>query len=366
MPLAANVDQAELDQISCLLEVGRNILRKKLKRAQKRRFSDRREQLLRELEDDGRIPELAAAIKADQYRFHRFRKGYEPKPGGGTRTISRQMDHWDRVIDLGLGLLLAAVIEPLLLPCCIGYRRGTSATPFLLDLQDRIRRGQRYPSLDIKGFFPSVYAQRLKCTIGRLDLPGCLRKLLDRLVFGRQYLKGEEIVGLPQGLAVSPTLSNLYLAPLDRKITKGLDPQVIYRRLSDNLIFAGPEGSLDGVEDLVNRSLPTGMVLKITHRDAVLGYNVADFGLTVPTKKITSIWKVILKHLNQSDTKAARAAWCGWHNNHAIADRCPKRGIARKGYLHIRRYGSYPDDQLDALKSLPTLDALVSQPLRSP
>ncbi|WP_284603701.1 antiviral reverse transcriptase Drt3a [Dickeya dadantii] len=103
--------------------------------------------------------------------------------------------------------------------------------------------------LDIKDCYESIIFHRM---IGKLEddlilAPECI-KLLNQIHNDLQ--NNYHIHGLPRGLSISPTLAELYLESLDKKIAS--HPKVIYSaRYVDDIIILVPQGKESDVESYI-------------------------------------------------------------------------------------------------------------------
>jgi hypothetical protein len=119
--------------------------------------------------------------------------------------------------------------------------------------------------LDIKECYETIQFKNLINKFeGKLILaPECI-KLLNGIYSDLQ--NNHKMHGLPRGLSISPTLAELYLERLDKKIAS--HPDVIYSaRYVDDIIILTPEGKERGVETDVEAYMnEMGLTLN-RHRD---------------------------------------------------------------------------------------------------
>lgn len=138
-----------------------------------------------------------------------------------------------RVIDKALAWILAKVIDPLLSPRVMGFRKGSGVHACMAYLTPYIGEVTEY---DIVKFFPSVNRGRLYSLIRNLPLSvDIIHILINWLERG--------LPGLPTGMAISPVLANLYLAKRDRSFSS-----YHHVRYADNDFFIGGEPPLYKME----------------------------------------------------------------------------------------------------------------------
>lgn len=76
--------------------------------------------------------------------------------------------------------------------------------------------------------------------------------------------EGKRIKGIPQGLPISSTLSNLYMLEFDSIFSKLLEKyKGLYRRYSDDIIFACSQENAFEIEELINKYISKELKLEI-------------------------------------------------------------------------------------------------------
>ena len=136
----------------------------------------------------------------------------------------------DRVVEAAVLGWLRPRVEPALSDAVFGYRPGRSvsgAQGRLLTLAE----GDRPVAVraDVARCFSSVSHARVLAALDRLDVPAGLVTLVAALLGApSEGAAREPGRGLPLGSALSPTLSNLALDPLDRALEAAGLPHVRY------------------------------------------------------------------------------------------------------------------------------------------
>ncbi|HRZ83521.1 MAG TPA: reverse transcriptase domain-containing protein, partial [Candidatus Hydrogenedentes bacterium] len=172
---------------------------------------------------EGQLATLHGDLVSGQYRPQPCRTVDVPKPSGGVRRLVIPTLR-DRVAQTAANQRLLPVIEPLLHPCCWSYRRGVGVQD-ALEAVARIRDdGWRWGiRADIARFFDTVPHAPLFSMLESLPVDPPLLDLLRAWLRAPQETPAGRVVpalGLPQGLPVSPLLSNFYLLPFDREMVR--------------------------------------------------------------------------------------------------------------------------------------------------
>jgi RNA-directed DNA polymerase len=161
-----------------------------------------------------------------------------PKDGGKTRVLSIPAIR-DRVVQGALELILEPIFEADFQPGSFGYRPKRTAH----EAVDRVAKAivqhkTRVIDIDLRSYFDNVRHDRLLAKVARrVDDPDVMRLL-------KPMLKANGRCGVPQGGAISPLLSNLYLTEVDPMLERakeatrnGKYTDVEYVRFADDLVI---------------------------------------------------------------------------------------------------------------------------------
>ncbi len=134
----------------------------------------------------------------------------------------------DRIVQRAVLNVLRPKLEIIFSPCCYAFRPNNSVQ----EVQKRVLQLiNNYPvgvKLDIKSFFDSISHKRLLCILQQYVHCSQTIRLLQILI-----KQGGPRKGILQGSCLSPLLSNIYLTPFDKQMSKNRH----YFRYCDDLLL---------------------------------------------------------------------------------------------------------------------------------
>ena len=144
------------------------------------------------------------------------RRVYIPKPGSGkTRPLGIPAFE-DKLVQLGLARLLAAIYEEDFIEDSYGFRPGRSCHDALRALSDAVEGGRTHyiVEADIKGFFDTVDHEWMMKFLAHRIADARIQRYVKRFLKAGIMEEGkvrDSDKGTPQGGIVSPILANIYL-----------------------------------------------------------------------------------------------------------------------------------------------------------
>ena len=112
---------------------------------------------------------------------------------------------------------------------------------------------------DIRKFYESINQSHLQCMLNRrFSTSPCTRRVLLSFL---HHCNAQGIVGLPRGLAISATLSELYINDFDENIQRVLCTQFYARYVDDIVMLLSPLQNLTQLRKDVAFTLPVGLSL---------------------------------------------------------------------------------------------------------
>jgi RNA-directed DNA polymerase len=162
-----------------------------------------------------------------------------PKAGGGVRVLGVPTVA-DRIAQTVVAMTLEPVVEPVFHQDSYGYRPGRSALDAVETCRKRCWQSQWVIDLDIQGFFDSVpHDPIMRAVAKHTDKPWVLLYVRRWLTAPIQQADGTLVTrdrGTPQGSAISPLLSNLFMHYAFDDWLRRMQPLVRFERYCDDAI----------------------------------------------------------------------------------------------------------------------------------
>lgn len=174
---------------------------------------------------ENNLRELNRTLLAGQYQPCPVRRIWRPKEDGKLRPISI-LTLRDRIVQRAAHDVLSPAYERKFLPCSVGYRPGLGITDAIRRIEGFRDKGQTWVvDGDIESCFERLDHRLLLDILARDVRDAGLLELVERWlnaeIFNdiRPTTHRQPGTGTPQGGALSPLLSNIYLHEFDRAMS---------------------------------------------------------------------------------------------------------------------------------------------------
>ncbi len=145
-----------------------------------------------------------------------------PKAGGKTRPLGIPTVK-DRIVQTAVKRVIEPIFEKEFLDISYGFRPGRGCKDALREVDAHLRAGYTHVvDADLKGYFDSIphdlFTKRIEEHISDGRLLQLLASWLQQDIV-QDMQSWTPTAGTPQGAVISPLLANLYLHPLDVKMS---------------------------------------------------------------------------------------------------------------------------------------------------
>jgi len=170
-----------------------------------------------------RLDALSAAVREGRYEPDPLQEILIPKGAGKSGTRALHLPTLpDRILQEAVRRAITPRLERKFLDCSFAYRRGAGPVKAIRRVHQHIVAGECASVAlgDIKDCFPSIdralLLAMLNDTLGDDRLVALVEGWLSAGVVTHHHEWRDGLEGIPQGSALSPLLSNLYLTAFDR------------------------------------------------------------------------------------------------------------------------------------------------------
>ena len=234
----------------------------------------------------------------------------------------------DRIVMRSISNSLVPVFEKVFFDCNFAYRPHKSALDAVEKAESYIQKNRFFFRTDIEKFFESINHETLSNELSKYIEDEKALKLIEKFIKSKIFDESdliEPVVGLHQGLPISPILSNIYLTSLDNLMTsQGID---FIRYCDDILILTKTEEEILDCQLLLQYQLKKlNLKLKpektfkgeIRQGFTFLGYHFNQDGKLASKKSVEALdfklKNIFEKEKNMDNLGKINSVVKGWEN----------------------------------------------------
>jgi RNA-directed DNA polymerase len=213
---------------------------------------------------DEHVATVSRQLRDETYQPQPVARRYIPKPGSREKRPLGVPTVRDRMVEGAVRQVIEPIFEKDFLSCSYGFRPKRGCKDALREVVRLLRAGYLHVlEVDFRKYFDSIPWAPLMGRVGERISDGRILKLIEQ--FLQQGVMEEDRIeepeeGTPQGAVISPLLANLYLHPLDKRLTAG-GYQVI-RFADDLVVLCRTRAEADGAQrELTDWATEAGLTL---------------------------------------------------------------------------------------------------------
>lgn len=171
---------------------------------------------------ESNLKALSERLKTGQYRAQAIRRAYIPKAGSPEGRPLGIPSVIDRVVQTAVRMVIEPIFEQGFTERSYGFRPNRGCKDALREVERLLGEGYSHVvDADLRSYFDTIPQEPLMRRVEEKIADG---KVLDliRMFLRQPVMEGLALwtpeAGAPQGVVISPLLSNIYLHPLDEKM----------------------------------------------------------------------------------------------------------------------------------------------------
>lgn len=257
---------------------------------------------------DENVKKISNKIISENYKFKPYKVSLIPKNSIEPPRKVCIPTIKDRIV--------IEILKKIIYESCKEYRINNNISSIISNFTSDYRSGnyKYYFKTDISTFFDTIDHKILINKLKKIIKDDRVIKIISDILKNKQIYNGEEIVctkGVPQGLAISTLLSNIYLLDLDEKFQK--KQNIKYYRYVDDIFIFGNSNVFVEKEKIIyeikrlklRMNKKKTITNKIEKEFSFLGYKISKDCISVKDKSIkkleTSIENMFRKYIKDKN-----------------------------------------------------------------
>lgn len=213
---------------------------------------------------DEQVATVSRQLREGTYQPQPVARRYIPKPGSREKRPLGVPTVRDRMVQGAARQGIEPIFEKEFLSCSYGFRPGRGCKDALREVVRLLQAGHLHVlEVDFRKYFDSIPWTPLVERVGERISDGRMLNLIEQFLKQGVLEEGrieEPEEGTPQGAVISPLLANIYLHPLDQRLTAG--GYSVIRFADDLVVLCRTQVEAEGaLGELTNWATEAGLSL---------------------------------------------------------------------------------------------------------